>query len=386
MSLLFCYSCVHGQLMQNGDFSINGGNISEPGCFDINSGGLPGLYIDDNPAVFPNWRITHGSPHFYYLYYNSNEILLFNSQGAGEGIVGGYPFVQGNEYIFNIGIAGGVNPASFKVYLGKGAKPYTDDCVVTCYGEYNGKRPLIPLFNSFLVPTTNIDVGDNVFTLTASDNYEWVWIYYYNPDECDEATLLTHVFISPKCKEDLYLTQSTIPNNYYTGYKRITAGSGTSSMSAINNGAHLEASQLVVLNRSFSAQATIGNPFIAEVNLLSCDNNGIYSRPAKREDLEFKIEIPLNGLNNGGSDQILASNMDVHISPNPTSDKVEIHVSDYSNITVSLTKIDGTVLQTWKARGAIETISLWKYPSGIYLIKISGPGQEIVRKIVKTSY
>lgn len=116
------------------------------------------------------------------------------------------------------------------------------------------------------------------------------------------------------------------------------------------------------------------------------DNDGLGS-------IEPSIEscIPIEGYvtnNWDNDDNIHASNnafddLQINISPNPTSDYLNIELSDNAQATISLFSIEGKQVIKQIANSAKETLNLSSFVNGVYLLKIETKTGFYSEKIIK---
>ena len=79
------------------------------------------------------------------------------------------------------------------------------------------------------------------------------------------------------------------------------------------------------------------------------------------------------------------SNGEVLIYPNPVSSELNINIADKRFTTATITDVNGKILgrYTLSANGAVSTINLSTLPKGIYVLKLIGNSDQLVRKVIK---
>lgn len=389
-----CAACSpgFGQGMVNWDFSTNTGNCvgCALGCTNIpNIGFAP--QIEEGPG-FPNWHITHGSPNFPFSISDPypDDINMYsdksnNGQGVGEGIAGGYNFIAGKTYTIGVGLRGGADPTVFHLALVRGNMPHTLNCDadICVNGGYQGILPAVNSADIMWLSKPSYVDGNNTFTFTPSQNYNWVWIFALNPNLCNAGIRVSHVYVVRKCEEDLYLTSASIPPDYYTAFKRIHVGSGaTSAMSTVSGTTTFEASETVILRNNLTIEPTGNNVVVATANMYSCD----YPPVALPRPAAFAANTDDESSERANKSISGPTGYQVLFYPNPTRDFVTITLPDNNKeSTVDIINMNGAVLRTQVIPGSgAYTVSLKDYPAGIYVLRLSSASGSVIEKIIKT--
>ncbi|MGB4846718.1 MAG: T9SS type A sorting domain-containing protein [Saprospiraceae bacterium] len=78
--------------------------------------------------------------------------------------------------------------------------------------------------------------------------------------------------------------------------------------------------------------------------------------------------------------------LEVTISPNPTSDKILIEIPESTvdqKFNIRIYNLTGKLMSEQLARGASFSLSLDTMPDGLYLLKINSGDRQTVKKIIK---
>lgn len=408
--------CAHGQVMVNGDFSNNAGNITR--TFQCPSHSSSTFFYSDVINSVLNWRIAHGNPtfntsvtpglpHFY-----PNAILMHDFAGAGDGIHGDYPFIAGQSYIIHLGVDAIMHADKIRlVATNIMPSPDINSCKPTC-GDPRpkggvGGDPIVPSGfppdadkEEIVVPL--LLVGDNKIVYTPSHNYNHIMIFPFDPTTCypDLVDILLHyVWIYPDCKETVYIPASGTPTpsfplrGGYTDSRHLYAGSKYGTTLSIpvivhtNRITDFKATKQITLSDNFVAAVNSGNYFLAEIDPNTCGqlpsyiqlDNTIYGKRAPPGD---PIVNHWNTFSIGQSGEENV-NYRFTLSPSPNNGTFDITLpnTESSDITISNT-VGSIIYQTKVSGGNKHTIKMQDTAPGNYFVTITNGQFKEVKKMV----
>ncbi len=119
------------------------------------------------------------------------------------------------------------------------------------------------------------------------------------------------------------------------------------------------------------------------LNYTSVDHNphfGVAYYKLRQLDKDSKV-----GVEKVITVNFVLSNDEVQIYPNPVSSELNINIADKRFTKVTITDVNGKILGRYNlnANGALSTINLSTFPKGIYLLKLIGNSDQLVRKVIK---
>jgi len=117
-------------------------------------------------------------------------------------------------------------------------------------------------------------------------------------------------------------------------------------------------------------------------------------------DLEKGIQILRLNINNGNEfnldnlnfiitaldvDDLSAEELGFHVSPNPTTGKLNIDLSkelQSKDLQIELLRMTGEKIITYKMNGAVTHVDLANYENGLYLLRLVGEDVNVVQKVI----
>lgn len=432
--LLSCFSMLflvehhqaQAQNIVNGDFSL-GANSTDGRCTQIMTNDVP------------NWLKSHGTPD-----YNGNEMLLVASDdysintlfssvlgGYGEGILGGYNFIQGVTYNIELEIqihnAHGPNrDAIVEIFGATGISEgpgtiFTGGSNATCLSP----APTIPASQLQHVESTP---GTASLTLamstwnkyklqfTPTANWDQLWIYLRHKDNPGNNRGITYLYLKEvkiwACTEGSVQYFNTI-NDGLTDKKTIYTGHNTPGVTNITfNSSYSNTTFIgwdIQLKDNTYIDVTADFYFLA-VAVDECNGeeqeepgggddpgSGTHSMIRQKEDdkkgssnldkthetlsmlnVQEKTNNPLRNVDH----KLRSQNIGIH--PNPTTGSFNVTMQQAGNYNIRVMNMMGAIVYETQLNGEQQkSIQLnQSLPAGTYTIQVSGEGQMHVEKLI----
>lgn len=346
--LLLCTGdFLYAQMIENGNFDINGGNDISTGycmtCATCPTSGILSPTPGFSNSSIPNWIRTHGSPNFggnpdvagFPLFPGS--IFLTDMDRVGEGMAGGYPFLEGETYDIHVGVDDIQLPAKIRIVVGKNPRPFSDDCSILCgsptqVGAINPFPVTIPSSSTLFqeVPHATLNVGDNHIVFTSNNYFDWIAIFPDANAICFASSNVTlrYFWVTGRCKGDIHFPPDILPLSsnpiiptFFTGYQNIFAGSVYGSSPAvpvsIDPGSITTFEAVKSINLGDIFEATAGNGYFLAHIKEDCGS----LPPEVVSDIESYNCGPLTGPNSfcqGSSSAYSCTSVGVPCSPGGT--------------------------------------------------------------------
>jgi len=391
--LLFTTTVSKAQSIQNGEFSVTNPAKSEYVA------GICTLFDD---GYLPNWFRSHGTP----------EMTVPNTPGsvrlnigttddghtrAGEGIVGGYPFIAGVPYTIEIGVVGGsgisgAQPLDLYFYGASGlveGNPVPSWCIEPA-PTYCGGFPGSSVFTTGTNPLGQYCqkefFNSNVFTVvpftysftyTPSYNNDQFWIIAGGRVNIPSFIDLDYVRIKSCVSGSIAYndyTANAIPSGLTAKTYISTWGSVPTTNNASANTIFLGAN--ISLAPVTQIQVNPENYFLA-IAVTDCD--GDYGGGGGGTQSKSGVT------NNSAISRSNNKNEGLNIYPNPTSSSFTITFPSTDNYLVKITDMVGTTVYSNSFENTQkQQINTDNLPSGTYTIQVAGSNNSFVQKLVIT--
>jgi len=373
----------YGQIIQNGDFSVNSGNNGTNPCGTFASGSVP------------NWEVTHGTPFFWGHCANSpNSIYISNDYTVGEGIAGGYHFYKNKKYYVWLILCNWSADFNHSVINLKATQNLPSNLSATaCQTSIPtnaGLNETIGTISNSSSPAVG-NIVPIVFT-PQYNNYNYVWLYPQALGALYGLDIeVSALYVARGCTDDLYfsvnnpatgyITPDPDEGFYYRAYSNIHAGSslGSGSVPVNVNGATVttfEAKRMVELLPNFTVTPSGTGYFEAHIDGLTCGTAGGYTDlPVPTQSVQNVMSDALarNIPEPETEDNTVVSTALFSIYPNPTTSKVTIETTSSvgpSTIQVIVSNILGQVLYKTQSEQNKMDVDLSSYAFGTYVITV----------------
>lgn len=422
MKKIVCFICIvinaiysKGQVMVNGDFAANTGNITKTySCANI-------TWVGPEINTIVNWRIAHGSPEFNTTAYSwlphfyPNAIWMVDVGGTGHGIHGDYPFVAGQPYIIHLGADFLRNADKIRLVATNlmPPPPSSSPCPIACESPLTyvvgSGHPIVPASftadaNKEEISVPTLMIGDNMILYTPSHNYSHIMVFPFDQTTCyPESTelLLHYLWIYPDCKETVYIPALGSPtpglalSGVYGDSRNLYVGSGYGTTPSVpvrvhpNRSTDFKATKQITLRDNFVAEVNTGTYFLAQIDPTTCGqkpsqielDNTIYSKSTSSTD----------AISGHWRDKIITrsptQNVEAGITiiPNPNDGVFDITLPGIEDYDITVSNAVGMNVLYSKTSGVTKySIKLQNAPPGIYFVTISNRQFKEVKRMVLT--
>lgn len=411
---LMTYSCF-SQIVrnENAGFAIHPGHTAaQPDhwtfiwqnndCYAFNNPWAPGGPVDND---VPGWTISHGHPLVSHISDATCMGLEYSLEdGCGHGIAATYKFQAGISYSVIIGFCPDdpikktdFTKGSLQIKMTK-THPGGRNMIYCC-----DPVPYTPISQPVgTVTNSNFNRAYNRFDFTASQNFDFLMVYpeQYLPGNKTRAYINFVNIYRNGCIPEKYITGNFIPDENYTYYENLYAGSihGGPTLTAVDPSKRVDfvAKDKILIQNNFYASAFDGNYFVAQIYKNLC---GVPAPPQQKtteeseniSDIKNDLLSSPTQLSSFGmqKDNFIAKETSLGLStvyPNPNGGSFKLQIPFSDNCELTIVNMIGTVVYKTILKGeSTKQIQMDdKLPVGNYTIYVKGENFNHVEKLVIT--